>query len=223
MAGLQAKVGRTELTTEDGTTFIHSYHGSGTYAKVMGEIDAAGLVRPTFGDTVVLVHSAWQNPKEKFSKEIIQLMKSDWLVADTAILYVPNEGAYVQDHPQTNENGWPVMDKMDLAEKLEAGDKAVRFAELDYQTSKMSVEALAKNKFIQALCGSKETSQMIVELAQKYSDKPYLWAFDNVDSEITRVASLDSGCSDSRLLVDGYFHESDRYGYAFGKVAPDKK
>jgi len=219
--GLTVKEGRTELTAPNGTTFISPYVDRETYAQVMQEIGVAGLRRPTFKDTIVLAHAAWQEPEEKYSKQIIDLMRSDWLVADTGILYI-SEGAYIQDHPEMDKNGWPALTKEDLASKLEANDPNVRFTGYNYQNGEMSAEDLAENKFVQALVGDEEISKLVAEIANKYSDKPCLWAFTEAKEPITRVASLYSGRVGYWLCVGDGIHGSHRDCYALG-VAPAEK
>ncbi len=217
--GLNVRVGRTELQPEGSDlVFIHPYAGKGTYAKVMGEIDAAGLIRPTFDNNVVLADAAWKNPKEKYSAEIIGLMKSDWLIADTALFYIPNEGVYVQDHPKTDGNRWPVMDKNDLVSRLKSKDPSVRFTKFGYKTGEMSQRELAKNKFVRALTGSDKGAQMVAKVAGKYSDAPYLAALsaDEVIEQETRIAALDSDYGGDWLGVDGDFRGDYSYGFAFG-------
>lgn len=216
--GFKVQEGRTRLTAPDGTVFIHPHFGPNTYAQVMGEIDSAGLIRPIFRDTVSLAHTAWQNPDEKYSQEIIKLMKDAWLVADTGILYIPEKGVYVQDHPKTDKNGWPVMDEKTLASKLKAKDNSVRFTDYNYKTGEQTPKQLAKNSFIKALAGSKKQADLLAKIAGKYSDKPYLYAFDksDIDEPTLRVASLGSDYYGYRLDVGGDVLDDDGDGCAFG-------
>jgi len=223
-SGLSVKVGITKLTTPDNITFIHPFFGPNTYVNTMKKIDEAGLKRPTFRQNVSLVHAVYQNPNEKFSQEIITtILKPNWLISNTAILYLPdNEGVYFQDNPKT-ENGWPIMVKSELDKMLSDENPSVRFTDYKYNTGEMSKTALGKNPFVLGLTGDKKSAKMLAEIAGKHSEKPYLYAFDSddVSEQEVRVFSLYSDWDWVRLFVDG-IHGDYRLSCAFG-VAPDKK
>ena len=75
----------------------------------------------------------------------------------------------------------------------------------------MSSSELAKNPCVIGLAGE-EGAEKLARIADKDSDKPYLWSFESVDENKTRVSSLDSGCLDLRL----YYLGGSGYGRAFG-------
>ena len=215
---LHIKEGRTELTVphrEGKLTFIHPSYGPDTYAHVASSIEQAGLYTPTLSETTALVYAALQS-NDKYSAEIKKMMKGRYVRGFTGILYLPNEGAYVQDHPSI-EDGLPVMDRSELVKKLEAHDPTVRHVPFGFKTEAMSSRELAKNKLIHALVGE-EGAEKLAEIADKHIDKPYLWSFTSVDKPTTRVSALDSGWGVDvrRLLVNGYDHDANRDGCAFG-------
>lgn len=213
--GLKVKEGQTELVPQ-GTnlTFIHPYHGPGTYANVASSIEQAGLRTPTLTETASLVHAAFQSDN-KYSQEIKELMKTKWLWGFTGTLYVPNKGAYVQDHPAI-KNSMPFMEESELVKKLEAHDPTVRFVPFGFKTEAMSSLELAKNAYVQALVGE-EGAEKLAEIADKHKNKPYLWSLTSVNEPTARVSALDSLWVDGhRLDVCGDVRGDDGGGYAFG-------
>lgn len=219
---IHAKVGRTELTndiTED--VFIDPPFGPGTYARVMGEIDAAGLVRPTFGNKVVLYHEALQNPGENFSAKIIDIARRNWFIADTSILNLPEQRAYVQDHPQTDGNGRPVMTEKELEQKLQDKDPSVRFAE-DYVTGELTKNELIKHSLNMALCADKDTANLSGRLAGMHKYNPRVFALTNVEKPTVTFASLGSFWGGFGVGVNGRVLGPYGLGFAFG-VAPDQE
>ena len=127
---LRVKEGRTELTADHlgrDLTFIHPSYGPDTYANVGLQIEQAGcysynpiIIRPTMSQITSLAHTSF-NSDDKYSKEIVQLMKNAYLRGFTGSHYVPRKGAYIQDDPQIR-NGMPFMDESELVRKLEAND-----------------------------------------------------------------------------------------------------
>lgn len=191
--GLRAKEGRTELYAEHegkDITFIYPAKGPGTFAQVGEQIDSDGLIRPTMAQTASLAYAAWQNPKDKYSSEVIDVIKNKWLWAFNGILYVPNKGAYIQDDPKT-ENGRVSMNLSELEKMLKEGDPRVRFVPFGYKTEKQTALELGKNRFVQALA-EKEGAEKLAEVANRYKKQPYVWSFNNVNEETQRVAALGS-------------------------------
>jgi len=213
---LKVKEGRTELTVEHDKkdlTFIHPYLGPNTYANVQNSIKEAKLEAPTMAQTASLVHAAF-NSDDKYSNEIKEKLKTNFLWGFTGILYVPQEGAYIQDTPEI-KNGMPYINKSKLVKKLEQNDSSVRFVQFGFKTESMKPSELAKNKFIQALA-TEEGAEKLAEIADKFDKDPYLWSFKSVDTLTTRVSALGSNWGSGRGLdVDGDVH-GYRGGFAFG-------
>tara|TARA_Y100000310_G_scaffold339280_1_gene431512 strand:- start:19860 stop:20570 length:711 start_codon:yes stop_codon:yes gene_type:complete len=215
--GLTVEEGRTKLhSTHNGErlTFVHPEYGPNTYANVGQQIQEAGLRKPTMAETASLVYDAF-NSDDKYSKGIRETMKNRWLWGFTGTLYVPGEGAYIQDDPETRE-GMPFMDHSELVEKLEAGDPSVRHVPFGFQTGTMSTLELSRNAYIKALAGE-EGAEKLAEVAERHKGKPYLWSFESVSRPATRVSGLNSGwdLGDHRLGVGGS-DRGGRDGYAFG-------
>ena len=228
--GISAREGRTYLDVSHGTdtvSFVSPLFGYNTYFSVGDAITQAGLEKPTMAQNASLAHAAWQNPREKYSADIIEKMRSNWLWSFNGIFYVPKEGAYIQDRPAIVGNVLS-MSRDELVKKLESRDSSVRFVPFaDICTGQLSdYSDLAKNKFVIALAGA-EGADKLAETASHYRRKPYVWALTETASEQKRVASLSSDWDDyyrlfvygGRLDVDGYRSGSVDFGCAFG-VSP---
>jgi len=214
--------GRIEIDVphnEDKLTFIYPAKGPGTYTQVAEAIDQEGLARPTLAETASILYPGFCDEnamKEPEFASIRQLMKDNWLWAFTGILYVPNEGAYIQENPEIR-NRMPLMDKSELVRKLEESDPSVRHVPFGYQIKKMSPVELSKNPFIIGLAGE-EGADKLAQIADKHKRKSYLWSFKSVDQETTRVSGLIS-CWDLDVLglfVGGDSRGDGRYGFGFG-------
>ncbi len=222
--GLNIREGRTylDVNSKQGVvSFVAPAFGPGTYAGVNLQILEAGLIQPTMGQTAELANGAWQNPKEKYSSDVIQKLRSNWLWAFNGLLYAPNEGIYIQDRPEVR-NGRVFMDKSDVVKKLGAKDPSVRFVPFGtFKREAQSSLELSKNPFIQALAGE-EGADKLAQVADKYGNKPYVWALKEKDvSQLTtKVASLDSGgifgVDGDRLDVGGDVWDGYDGGCAFG-------
>ena len=194
-------------------TFLHPAYGPGTYANVGLAIVQDGLKRPSMEETASLVHAAF-NAGDKYSTEIKDIMQQAWLWGFTGTLYVPKEGAFIQDDPEIRY-GMPFMDRESLEQKLNAKDPSVRHVPFGYKVGEMSPLELAKNPYVVGLAGE-EGAEQLARVADKHSDKPYLWSFESVDRNETRVSALDSGRLDRGLDVNGDFPGNYRVGRAFG-------
>lgn len=218
--GLRVREGRTELEADHlgrTITFLHPAYGPDDYFSVQRGIEKAGLRVPTMAETISLAYSAWQNPNEKYSKEIIQLLKNGWFWGFTGNLYVPNKGVYIQDNPEV-KSGIVIMNEQDLVKKLESGDDSVRFVPFGFQNGEISLRELEKNPYVQALVGE-EGAEKLGEVTDKYRKKLYLYSFKNVNEPIARVPALSSDWNDLRLNVSGYSGD----GYAFGLVGLEER
>ena len=112
------------------------------------------------------------------------------LWAFTGTLYVPKEGAFIQDDPEIRD-GMLFMDKDGLEQKLNAKDPSVRHVPFGYKVGEMSPLELAKNPYAIGLAGE-EGAEQLARIADKYSSRPYLWSFESVGGNETRVSALNS-------------------------------
>ena len=217
--GIQVREGRTYLDVphlDSELTFVYPAK-KGTYIELAEQLDEDNLQQLTMSQNASLIYAAWQNPKEKYSKEIIDILRNSWLVCFNGILYdKEDKGAYIEDRPKIRGNR-VYMEKSDLLKRLEANDPSVRFVPFGYKIEKQSSKDLEKNPFVIALAGE-EGAQKLAEVSANYKFKPYLYSFDNVDRSAIRVASLDScRCLGNGMLYVGGFDWGDNDdGYAFG-------
>lgn len=211
--GIRAE-GRTKLYVSHLDTeiyFIYPAKGPDTYFNVREQILADNLKTPTMAETASLIYAAWQSPEEKYSKEIIERLKRNWLWTFAGILY-GEEGVYIQDNPVV-EGNVVVMIESELIKKLEAKDPTVRFVPYGcYKTGEQTPKKLAENPFIQALA-KKEGAEKLGEVASKYGANPYVSCFSIVMEDLIRVVSLGTSWNNIRLDIHDLGITN---GYAFG-------
>jgi hypothetical protein len=211
---LTIKEGRTELTVDPegkDLTFMHPSYGPDTYFNVRDEIQNVGLGLPTMADKASLVHAAY-NSEDKYSKEIQVLMKKNWLWAFDKNLYVP-KGVYI--YPEAVSSGRD-LEESELVNMLESNDKDIRFVPFGFKTGSMTPIELSKNNYIRALAGE-EGAEKLAKVADKFKDKPYLFALTEADKPVTRVSALNSDWYfEHRLDVNGYYDGYNGNGRAFG-------
>lgn len=218
--GLNIREGTTYLDAQSKKgkiSFVAPAFGYGTYVNVGNQIDKAGLEKPTMEQTAHLVHGALQNPKEKYSADIIKKLRDSRIFGFNGLLYYPNEGIYIQDRPEI-KNGRVIMDKNDLVQKLETNDPSVRFVPFGtFKRGTQSSLEIAKNPFVQALA-EEEGADRIAQSADNYKLNPFVGTLESVSEPTIKVAGLDSyrSIGGVRLHVDGNYWNDGNYGYAFG-------
>ena len=201
-----------EDAKDDVKTFVHPcffYFDTGVKISPCDlgtSIEQLGFL--SFRDSIDLIHAGLV--ERRYDDKIIKIMKDALFWGFTGILYVPNDGAYVQDFPNVLDSRIQ-MDKSELVKRLEANDANVRFVPFGFKIGEMTSRELAKNEFVKALTGE-EGAEKLTDIADTYSRKPYLGAFNR--HEITRVPSLLSDYG--KLRINCYRH--DRNAYAFGKI-----
>ena len=201
----------------------------GTYDAVARAIDKKELNRPTSAQTASLVYDAFQNRNGKYESKIIQILNDDCFWEFTGNLYLPksrekyNNGVIIEDNPVIS---WGssirlVMNKKDLVKRLNSGDSSVRFVPFGFTTRNQSIKELEKNPYIIARYGE-EGAEKIAKIASEYKGSPYLWSFDSVNEETTKMSQLGlyRGSGDG-LLVDGGGWDSNSDGHAFGVCIPE--
>lgn len=208
--------GRTEIDISHRNrilTFMHSCIGQGTFAEVGERIDAKNLQRPTYSQIVSLVHAAWQNKDNKYAQEINKRFRNNWLWGYNGILYLPGEGAYIEDQPEVI-NGKTPVDRSALIKILESQDKAVRFVSFGFKVGRQSARDLAKNAFVIGLA-DEEGAEKLAEIATDDSHEPFIHSYDNIDQETMSVPTLDKLYSGTRISA-GVFSEGNKFGCAYG-------
>lgn len=213
--GLEIREGRTELIVphkDSRLTFVYNSLEKGNYIDVRNTFESQDLEMPDFSQTTSLVYSAFQNPDNKYSKKIINIMKNNWFWADNGILYAP-KGVYIQDNPKL-ENKEVQMNESELINKLENNDSSVRFVRYGFKLEEQSSLELSKSSFVIGLVGE-QGAEKLAEIADKHKRKSYLYGFNKVDKSVQRVAALGSD-GRGRLVVHGSYGSLDYDSYAFG-------
>ncbi|MEK6844742.1 MAG: hypothetical protein AABX44_00645 [Nanoarchaeota archaeon] len=227
---MKVQEGKTYLTVphERGELTFEYPAFQGTYLQVAEKIDKAGAKRPGSAETASLVYDSWKNPKEKYSSEIIKILKNNWILEFTGNLYLPksneeiNNGVILEYNPKIT-NGKLIMNKNSLIKRLKENDHLVKFVPFGYKINEQNLIEFQKNPYITARYG-KEGAEKITEVASKHKSEPYLYSFNFVNEEKIRMSALDNDWNfANRLDVYGnYWYDGD-LGHAFGYVKKKSK
>ncbi|MEK6833633.1 MAG: hypothetical protein AABY32_06330 [Nanoarchaeota archaeon] len=228
---MEAKIGKSYLTEipHEGRKLTFQYPAfRGYYGNVAEAIDKDNLKRPNSPETASLIYDAFQNRDGKYESEIIKILNNNWFWEFTGNLYLPksnneiNNGVIIEYNPKI-ENRKLIMNKNSLIQRLKENDSSIKFVPFGFKTGEQSLIELQKNQYIVERYG-KEGAEKIAEIASKYKNKPYIYSFDSVDEEKTRMSALgrdwDLG---GRLYVNGYGWYDGDYGRAFGVSALEKR
>lgn len=230
---MEAIIGKSYLTEipHEGRNLSFQYPAfKGNYANVAEQIDKENLKRPSSAETASLIYEAWKVPKGEKESEIISILKNNWFWEFTGNLYLPksneeiNNGVILDLDSQNLkfENAKLIMNKNELIKRLNSNDKSVKFVPFGFKTEDQNLFEFQKNPYIKARYGE-EGAEKIAEVASKYSKNPYIWSFNSVNEEKTRMSALDYGWSfDDRLDVGGDVWDGGGDGLVFG-VMPQKK
>jgi len=108
-------------------TFFYLAFGPDNYANVGSGIVELGLKKPTMAETASLVHAALNPPENTYSRQIKGIMRNASLWAFTGTLYIPKEGAFIQDDPEMIYE-MPFMDRGSLMDRVvRSGQELYRF------------------------------------------------------------------------------------------------
>ena len=193
--------------------FAQSCFGPGDFVTVGRRMEAAGLTKPTLAQTAALAHAAWEAPENPAARPVIEFMTQRWLWGDTAFLYVPGGGVFIQDHPTPKGPAAAApqpplpqgisMDLDELRQHLGAGDPNVRFVPFGFKTGEQTASDLTTNPFVIALLHGEEGARKVAEIADHHSQIPNVWSLDAVDELTVRVAALGSNFSGDQLVISG--------------------
>lgn len=122
------------------------------------------------------------------------------------------EGVIVYD----NRDGKMPSNSKDLMEKLNAGDKSVRFVPKGFRTGSMPISEFLKHPYTIAQVGEDmlETAKRVAEYFHKKD--AYVFDLDSAKSDTRRFSALYSIWTDDRLDLLGDCRGGDRGGYASG-------
>ena len=233
----EIRKGRTEIdVSHEGERLTYSHPAfRGNVPNLADKIEKAGLIKPTFGQTISIIHPAYvdqegnkvdpnQLPDEL--KDTRKLMERAWGYAFT---FTRNgkEGVYVQDLPEM-EDGRAIMEESDLVKKLGSrevrgvvfsDDNNIRFVPYGFKTGTINIFDFSRNPLLIGLSGSEETAEKAAEIARTHISKPWIgYNLTKDDEPQTRVSWLDSGggLGDRWLDVGGNYLGDYDLGCAFG-------
>jgi len=180
-----------------------------------------GLTCPTLAEVASIIYAAHQNPENKYSQAVINLIEDEFIWVNNGILAVPKKGVYVIDHP---ESRWSAhFEESGLVKRLKAGDKSIRFTPFGYESFEIPAKDLSKNKLLIALAG-KEGAEKLAEVASKYPEDHPHNSVPCPDVECNAYGEPYSGfiglCSRDYLSI----HDEEGFEcYGFSFALKDKK
>lgn len=190
--------------------FVYPSYGPGSYFDVEKAIKRDGCKTPSMAEIASLLNA---------TSPCMDITSDKILWAFTGNLYVSNEGVYIQDNPQV-ANGKLLMDRKSLVEKLESGDKSVRFVPTGFRTGNHTPRQLEESSYIIALAGE-EGAEKLAEVASRYRFGLYLHAFAYVREERVEVSALTMGYCSLKLNTEGSWDHFEE-GHSFGVCAWEK-
>jgi hypothetical protein len=183
----------------------------GDYLEVAEKLQSKGLRGPTFAETSLLVSQAFSSGEDPSFDGLLKAMRERWLWTNTAVLYWPGEGVYIQDDPKPSPDGTTLredpfprglwMDRNQLRERLESGDPEVRYVPLGYEVGFLEPGRLSGNALLQGLCGDSEIARGLAEAAGGLGGNPCLSAFEEVDRPYLKVAMMGMDLHGERLEI----------------------
>lgn len=196
---------------EDNLQFASPGTQPGDFLEVADRLAAEGLYPPNFPDVAILVTDALTSRDDSRYEILLDTMRERWLWANTAALYLPGEGVFIQDHPQPTKDGRTMredpfprglwMDRKDLEKRLDAKDPDVRFVPFGFQVGFMDGAALAANELFIGLCGDSAIAKRLAEAADQLQHEPCLSAFDEVERPFLKVTMLGMDLHGDELVL----------------------
>lgn len=202
----------------------------GTDAGVINQIDREGLKRPNSSEIVSLIYDAWKNKEDKYSQEIIKILRYYCLLEGTGELYLPkskgkeiHNGVILDLDPKNlkfSEEGKLIMDKNSLIKRLQSNDPLVKFVPDGYKTGPQNLSEFKKNPYIIARYGE-EDAEKIAEIASEYKGNPALSSSAHRKNRVSLSSAIydfrgDLGVNNPEALCIGYidwFNKERCYGF----------
>jgi len=181
-----------------------------------------GFGMPTLSDLTVLLNACFLNRDFDSSKQVVQHAEHR-LTGNTAILYSPQEGMYVQDNP-TIRYSRISMSKTSLRKKISrelygtlcSEDGHIRFVQEGntHQLGRIEPADLHKNHVILALFGGSARARKLTEICEENELTPYL-EVDSINREAIVVPHLfySSGLNKLVISIADSAEEWDRYSF----------
>jgi hypothetical protein len=183
----------------------------GDFLEVSSRMDEEGLDPPTFFQASVFLAEALGDPGSEVCKVVTDLIQDRWLWTNTALLYLPRAGVFVQDQPVATKDGRTLrddpfprglwMEEADLRSRFQCGDKGVRFVPFGFKVGSQPPSQLENNPMAVALTGTQEGARILASAACCFEKDPFLWSFEEVDRPILRVVALGTEHHGTQLVI----------------------
>ena len=208
-------------------SFVYPAFGEDTHIYLYNLINAKKLNMSTSAQMVSLIYAAWQNPKERYQAEIINIFKNYLLLTFTGNLYLPGKGVYLQDRPEIRI-GNVIMEESNLLKILasdsfdEGGvtfskDRSVRFVPFGFKIGEQRSKELAKNPYAIAFAGGQESAEKLAEAASNFNYNSSVWQnLENLKRCVVRSSVIHSVIPHQKLHIDGFMWEGLIQGLGFG-------
>ncbi len=216
--------------------FAYPAKGPDDFSKVRYYLKQDGLRMPTMAQTASLVYAAWQNPKEKFSRKIIDVLKENSLWVNNGFFYMSHKGAYIVDNPERIMNGRPSfgsedLDIVDILEKNHLKNPfGIRFVPFSpsFEVDLLESSLIAKNPLINALA-EEEGAKKLEKIAEKYNSQFFVKGHNGDysisygwEEGITALEAFDDHLALYTTLGNTLFGGNGGYRVAFGICDSDK-
>jgi hypothetical protein len=148
-----------EITIPFGEVHLTFEYPSGrvnSYRRTVSNLLSGHIALPTAAQNVAILYQALKNRGDEFADLVIKDF-NEIMLSSTCALYVPNEGIYFQDFPDSNIRDGIKMNESKLKRKLEGDDKTVRFFKFGSQPSGLPI---SKKPSVIALCGEEAAEQL---------------------------------------------------------------
>jgi hypothetical protein len=200
---MRVEKGKTKLIVDHlgrDLAFIDPVYGPDKLGTIKQQIQEEGLQAATIAETISLIHGALKS-KSQHSIDLIYSVSHIFLLGDTGMLYVPQEGIYIQDSP-ISKFGFIQMDQSELEAKITEGDPSVRYIQRssgDFEfyggSDGKSALELSENSLAIALVGE-EGAYKLAQIVQDHGVR--------VSVEDGFEYSTSSGPHLTQLHIDSY-------------------
>ena len=210
------------INLEDvGLTFNNKRVGPKRFFRLRNADYGNGFRMPTIPELVDLVYASLENQEYESAKNVVETLRSHWLIGNTGILRVP-EGMFVQDNPEMID-GRISMEQKTLIDKLGShvekevvfsDNRSIRFVPYGFKEGEQTPLELSKNSGIIAFVDGEKNAEKIAKASKHYELNPDFWVLTKVDSPKTKIGFLGSSVFGDRLYV-----ETDDSEHAFNRCS----
>jgi hypothetical protein len=174
-------------------TFVTPIIGPNYPDRVTEEIAKERLIFPTAAETASLMWESLQNSRIQDFSQVSEVLESNhWdIMGYTGLLYSREaEGVYIEDRP-TMKDGFVLMNRGDLQNRLNANDVSVRFVPFSKINGTTDLE---RNSFLIGLAGE-EGAQKIAHISERFPCFPLIHTRHPINCNFDDNAEYDESAS----------------------------